>query len=128
MWLDGYVIQVIVDDSLNIVGLIDWEDAALLPLGMNAWCIRYLSVPNRDRIDVPMDKTRPMAEAFWAALVESLPPNLKSLQQKIVDAMQIGYVLTNYYGGGAPEESKLPQLLERLDWMEETFRPMCALP
>ncbi|KAK0187229.1 hypothetical protein F5146DRAFT_935421, partial [Armillaria mellea] len=37
--------NIIVDNHKHITGLIDWEHANLLPLGMNAWCIRFLSVP-----------------------------------------------------------------------------------
>jgi hypothetical protein len=57
-------VQVIVDER-GVVSLVDWEHAGLFPLGMSAWCIRFLSVPiigGKGRIT---DKTQPMVEAFW---------------------------------------------------------------
>jgi hypothetical protein len=49
--------NIILDESLNVVGLVDWEQALLLPVGMNAWCIRYLSVPISGGVDFIAEKS-----------------------------------------------------------------------
>ena len=66
--IDINQMNVIVDENANIAGLVDWEQAQLLPVGMNTWCIRYLSVPNRNRADYPNEHTLPMAEEAWSLL------------------------------------------------------------
>jgi hypothetical protein len=91
--IDINQMNVIVDENANIAGLVDWEQAQLLPVGMNTWCIRYLSVPNRNRVDYPDEDTVPMAEAFWKGLVSTLPNHILGLLDKVVDAMAIGVVM-----------------------------------
>jgi hypothetical protein len=56
--------NVIVDENANIAGLVDWEQAQLLLVGMNTWCIRYLSVPNKKRVDYP-DEHTPSGKAWF---------------------------------------------------------------
>jgi hypothetical protein len=119
--------QVIVDADGNVNGVIDWEKAAILPLGMGAWCIRFLSMETirgvDHTLDKTLDKTGPMARAFWQSLVTYLPSPLRSLEENIVLAMQIGYVMISvfYEGGGTPGPRLLDNLLERLDWMAMSF-------
>jgi hypothetical protein len=50
MWT---VYQVIIDNSnpLRIIGLVGWQDATLLPFGMNAYQIQFIVVINRQRVD-----------------------------------------------------------------------------
>jgi hypothetical protein len=118
--------NVIVDESANVAGLVDWEQAQLLPVGMNTWCIRYLSVPNRLRVDYPDEHTLPMAEAFWKGLVSTLPNHILGLLDKVVDAMAIGLVMNVFGENYSPEEVTVNIMMERLDWIEDTFRPKCA--
>jgi hypothetical protein len=90
---------------------------------MNAWCIRFLSVPiiaGKDRI---MDKTQPMAEAFWKALTANLP---KNLHRNIILAMQVGFVIISTFFKGGTVGSAMAQFSQRY----ETFlnRPQVRSP
>jgi hypothetical protein len=124
--IDINIMNIILDESTNIVGLVDWEQAQLLPVGMNAWCIRYLSVPIRGGVDQIEEKSQPMAEAFWKGLTTSLPPHLYDFKDKIIDSMLIGLVLFLFAEGTEVRQTELCTILKRLDWIESTFRPLCA--
>jgi hypothetical protein len=54
--IDINVMNVILDESTNIVGLVDWKQAQLSPVGMNAWCTRYLAVPISHGVDQIAEK------------------------------------------------------------------------
>jgi hypothetical protein len=73
-----------------------------LPVGMNTWCIGYLSVPISGGVDFIAEKSKPMAEAFWKGLADSLPPHLYDLREKIVDSMLVGLVLFIFREGFEP--------------------------
>lgn len=124
--IDINTMNIILDQGTNIVGLIDWELAQLLPTGMNAWCIRYLAVPIQGGVDQPHERSQPMAEAFWQGLIDSLPAHLYNLKDKIVDAMLIGLLLFTWYEGHIPGEGVVRMIPQRLEWIESTFRPLCA--
>ncbi|ESK89327.1 aminoglycoside phosphotransferase [Moniliophthora roreri MCA 2997] len=113
--------NVILNKKARIVGLLDWEFACLLPFGMNAWCIRYLSMPciaGKERL---VERTQPMAESFWQTLTAGLSGDA---QHKVVIAMQIGFVIISAFIEGLHPES-LHYFVERFDWLESTFRPLC---
>jgi hypothetical protein len=124
--IDINAMNIILDESTNIVGLIDWEQAQLLPVGMNAWCIRYLSVPNIGGVDQLAEKSQPMAIAFWQAFTASLPPHLNVFKENVVDSMLIGLVLFVFPEGCKAAQSEMRMVLQRLDWIESTFRPLCT--
>ena len=124
--IDVNIMNIILDEGTNIVGLIDWEQAQLLPVGMNAWCIRYLSVPISRGVDQIAEKSQPMAQAFWQGFIESLPGHLLDLKDKIVDSMLIGFVLFLFAEGCEVRQSEMRMVLKRLDWIENTVRPLCA--
>ena len=124
--IDIDTMNIILNDSTNIVGLVDWEQAQLLPVGMNAWCIRYLAVPIRGGVDQIAKKSQPMAQAFWKGFTNSLPPHLHNLRDKIVDSMLIGLVLFLFMEGIEVRQSEVSMVLKRLDWIESTFRPLCT--
>lgn len=124
--IDINIMNIILDESVNVVGLVDWEQALLLPVGMNAWCIRYLSVPISGGVDYIAEKSQPMAEAFWKGLTDTLPPHLCDLRDKIVDSMLVGLVLFVFGEGFEPRQSEVRMVPERLNWIEDTFRPLCA--
>lgn len=112
------------NDTAEIVGLIDWEQASLLPLGMNAWCIRYLAVKTHGGVDRPNEETLPMAQAFWKTLTADVPLHL---QPVIVTAMQVGYILIAVFIEGiTPSKMVLSNLVARFDWLENTFRSFCT--
>jgi len=124
--IDVNSMNIILDENANIVGLVDWEQAQLLPVGMNAWCIRYLSVPNSGGVDEVVERSQPMAEAFWQGFIAALPPHLHTLKERVVDSMLIGLVLFAFPEGFEIRKSELNMVSGRLDWIESTFRPMCA--
>lgn len=124
--IDINIMNIILDDSTNIVGLVDWEQAQILPVGMNAWRIRYLAVPISGGVDQIAKKSQPMAQAFWKGFTDSLPPHLHNLRDKIVDSMLIGLVLFLFMEGIEVRQSEVSMVIKRLDWIESTFRPLCA--
>jgi len=120
--------QVILDESNppNIVGLLDWEGVTLLPFGMNAYQIRLIAVINRQRVDYPDSKSAiPIAMAFWDSLTAHIAPELKA---HVLDAMSIGLVLIGEFfeGQGVPTAEMLQNAVDRLDWLEEMYRPHCG--
>jgi Ser/Thr protein kinase RdoA (MazF antagonist) len=121
---DVNTMNIIINEKAEIVGLIDWELAQLSPVGMNAWCIRYLSVDNKGRVDYLSEKTQPMAEAFWDGFVASLPDHLQALKKYMVDAMMIGLVLDQFSEGSVPDARDLAMTMERLRWIEDTFKAL----
>lgn len=123
-YTDVNSMNVILNKKAEIVGFIDWELAQLLPIGMNAWCIRHLSVTNRERADYPSAKTKPMAEAFWGGFTTSLPSRIQALTDSIVDAMMIGLVLNQFGEGFEPDVRAVAMTMERLEWIETTFRAL----
>lgn len=66
-----------------------------------------------------------MALAFWKGLTSHSDHSSKSFKNKAVDAILIGYVFNEWFAGGAPSADSYPAILSRLEWLEETFRPMC---
>ncbi|TBU55770.1 hypothetical protein BD310DRAFT_908153 [Dichomitus squalens] len=125
---DVNAMNIILDDANNIAALVDWEAASLLPLGTNGWCIRFLSTVNRKRVDYETENTTPMAAGFWRGFVDSLPAELRDrndVLDAVVTAMQIGLVMYEFWPGNEGlSAAQMDQCLARLDWLEETFRPM----
>ena len=111
------------NDALDVAALIDWEQANLLPLGMNAWCIRFLSVPIVRGRDVISDKSARVARAAWDALIANIPSRLHPFKRNIVTSMQVGLVFQTFWAGGHPNERNLEPFLERLNWIKSTFEP-----
>ncbi|KAH7878939.1 uncharacterized protein C8R40DRAFT_689629 [Lentinula edodes] len=121
--------NIILDDESNgIAALIDWEAASLLPLGSNAWCIRFLATVNRNRIDYETDDTLPMTRGFWTGLVDNLPLHLKGRKdvlEALLSAMQIGLVMFIFWPSyDVIDNADMEQSLKRLNWFEDTLRPM----
>jgi hypothetical protein len=67
-----------------------------------------------------------MAETFWKGLTDSLPPHLYDLREKIINSMLVGLVLFVFGEGFEPRQSEVRMVPERLDWIEDTFRPLCT--
>lgn len=68
-----------------------------------------------------------MAEAFWKGLIANLPEDLLGFKDKLVDSMMIGLVIVAVFiEGFVPDDVSLSIMIERLDWFESTFRPMCS--
>ncbi|TDL25803.1 hypothetical protein BD410DRAFT_784827 [Rickenella mellea] len=124
--IDVNASNIIIDNESNIAGLIDWEMAAFLPIGMGAWGIRNLATVNRNRTIYLLDKTQPMSEAFWKGFIKNLTPSAKSNLHAIIDGMEIGLLFFNGYCEGCETNEKvLAGLLESLDWIRSTFEPLC---
>ncbi|OCB90380.1 hypothetical protein A7U60_g2390 [Sanghuangporus baumii] len=119
--------NILLDEDRDVIGIVDWEQAAMLPLGSNAWCIRYLSVDIVRGEDIISEKSLPMAEAFWKSFLAKLPNNVFSHQRAIITAMQVGFILSTFFGGGSPNEDKQVQIFDRMTWLEKTFAPMCTV-
>ncbi|KAK7056455.1 hypothetical protein VNI00_003010 [Paramarasmius palmivorus] len=114
--------NVILDNKAHVVGLLDWEFATLLPFGMNAWCIRDLSVPCLEGAEC-VARTRPMTKRFWRALTADL---LVEDRWKVVIAMQVGFVLLSAFSENTGQSSvPCPDFVERFDWLEHMFMPFC---
>ncbi|KAK7051633.1 hypothetical protein VNI00_004612 [Paramarasmius palmivorus] len=117
--------NIILNENAHVVGLVDWEQACLLPLGMNAWCIRYLSVPIIGGKDRPTEKTQAMAEAFWKNFTANMSVDA---QRAVIIAMQIGFVLWSvYFETSSPSSNNLVQFVGRFDWFESVFGPLCGV-
>lgn len=98
----------------------------MLPLGSNAWCIRYLSVDIVRGVDTVSEKSLPMAEAFWKSFTAGLPRDSMRHQRAIITAMQVGLILFTFFGGGEPDGERQATILDRIEWLGETFLPLCA--
>ncbi|THV06236.1 hypothetical protein K435DRAFT_789650 [Dendrothele bispora CBS 962.96] len=115
--------NIIMNDDAEIVGLLDWEMASLLPLGMNACYIRALAVPTVGGKDCPSEKSQLLAEAFWRVFTANLSPDVLPA---LVVAMQFGMVFRVFYEGITVAPNVLSALPERLDWFERCFGPLCG--
>ncbi|KAK0187245.1 hypothetical protein F5146DRAFT_1142206 [Armillaria mellea] len=92
--------NILVDNDKHMCGLIDWEHANLLPLAINAWCIRFPSITIAAGKHLPEERTIPMAEAFWNAFISDLPPYQRSIAHKraVLAAMQTGLAIIHHLG------------------------------
>ncbi|PBK63666.1 hypothetical protein ARMSODRAFT_894103 [Armillaria solidipes] len=120
--------NILVDNDKHICGLIDWEHANLLPLAMNAWCIRFLSVPIAGGKHLPNERTIPMAEAFWNAFISGLPPSQRSPAHKrsVLTAMQTGLAIIHHFGDYCVSRTQLQEFVDIFDWFEVTFSKLCV--
>ncbi|EJD00083.1 uncharacterized protein FOMMEDRAFT_136201 [Fomitiporia mediterranea MF3/22] len=100
--------NILLDENYNISSLIGWELADLMPLGSNAWCIRYLSVDTIRGKDYISDKSQLMAEAFWKSFIAGMLEGLRAHRDAIVIAMQISYIFSVFFGNGGPLADELP--------------------
>ncbi|KAK7464731.1 hypothetical protein VKT23_005937 [Stygiomarasmius scandens] len=119
--VDINVMNVILNDDAEVVGLLDWEMASLLPLGMNACCIRELAIPNFSGKDRVLEKSQPMVEAFWKEFTANFSADV---QPVLIIAMQIGMVFRTFYEGITVAPNVLSALPERLDWFEHCLGPL----
>jgi len=97
---------------------------------MNAYQIRLIAVLNQQRRDVISEAAKPIGLAFWNSLTARIPDDHKSA---VLDSMEIGLFLVGEFGERV-EMNELASsfvplymevLIERLDWFEELFRPLC---
>ena len=125
-------VQIILDDNKHINGgrnlqhlivfLVDCEYVGLFPLGMNAWCIRFLSVPTPSGNNRIMDKTQPMVEAFWKALNAQVPEHL---HRNLIVAIQPGLlILSTFFEGGTVNTTAMAQFVQRHDLFREALRSL----
>lgn len=122
--------QIILNNDFSISGLIDWERAAILPLGMGAWCIHQLAVMNIKGVDYETSDSRQTVVSFRDAFYSSVPAELRSAEgaETLLLAMQIGYVLSIYIEDmQAARPEWVASLLPRLLWLETSmrFQPSC---
>jgi hypothetical protein len=95
---------------------------------MNAYQIRLIAVLNQQRRDVVSEAAKPIGLAFWNSLTARIPDDHKNA---VLDSMKIGLFLVGEFGEfiGMNELVFVPLymevLIERLDWFEEIFRPLC---
>ncbi|KDR67853.1 hypothetical protein GALMADRAFT_146858 [Galerina marginata CBS 339.88] len=123
--------NVIIDESFSppkITGLIDWEEAKFLPFGMNSSEIRMIAVLNIDGYDQVSEAAKSVAVAFWNTLVAGVTDDHKNI---VLDSMEIGYVIRYLDGFDSLAVSRAKRevevFIERMNWFEETFRPLCQV-
>ncbi|KAI3614879.1 aminoglycoside phosphotransferase [Moniliophthora roreri] len=110
--------DIIVNNSLDIVAVIGWERGGLLPFGIDAWSILSLCTNSGN------EAGSIVAKAFWEGLTAG---RSEDFRRAVVIAMQIGYLLIHAYPEGySPTPDRLPKVIERLDWLKDTFEPLCA--
>ena len=95
---------------------------------MNAYQIRLIAVLNQNRRDVVSEAAKPIGLAFWNSLTARIPDDHKSA---VLDSMKIGLFLLGEFDEDlrmnelAFTPLYMERLIERLDWLEELFRPLC---
>ncbi|VDC02823.1 unnamed protein product [Peniophora sp. CBMAI 1063] len=84
--------NIILNDDFSISGLIDWERAAILPLGMGAWCIHQLAVMNIKGVDYETSDSKKTVVSFRGAFYSSVPAEFRSAEgaETLLLAMQVG--------------------------------------
>jgi hypothetical protein len=124
------IVQIILDDGGGEGGgggaqrRIDWEFAGLFPLGMNAWCIHYLSIPIIHGKDTITSNSKPMIQAFWNNLTSNVP---RHLHRNLIVAMQVGFVVVHtFFEGGTVGREALGLFVGRFDWLTRCFEEFCA--
>jgi hypothetical protein len=124
---------VLIDEShtpYRISAIVNWEEARLLPFGMNAYIIHFFSVAIRDMKDCPGPSAEPMALAFWDALTSNIEPGRRS---DVLDSISIGFIVLDMFfdrfgetGFNDVRMKDLKNLVSRIDWLERLYRPRCA--
>jgi len=92
---------------------------------MNTYQIRLFCVLNRRGVDdVPDGTVDPIAFAFWEGLTSAIRDVHKGAA---LDAMGIGLILIQVFWEGAPlpAAGMMKNTIERLDWLEKMYRPLC---
>jgi len=124
---DINAMNVIINDANEFAGLIDWEAASLLPLGINLWAIRRLAFKNIRGKEYKTDYTDSMARAWWDGFLQNVPATLGQQSRFVpvlVIIMQIGMVMSIFWEGhGDIDQGTLEQLCEQLTWLEKTYKP-----
>ncbi|OBZ73004.1 hypothetical protein A0H81_07140 [Grifola frondosa] len=94
--------NVILTEEKAFAALIDWEQAAILPLGMGAWCVHRFSTRNRLRKDIITESTAPMGRAFRETFAARVPEHLRTPAGRgaLITAMQIGFLYFSVYIDG----------------------------
>ena len=64
-----------------------------------------------------------MAEAFWKSFVSNLPEAVRPLQRNLAIAMQVGFIMSTFFGGTDVSEDEVHRVYDRLEWMRSLFGP-----
>ncbi|KAF8957479.1 hypothetical protein BDZ97DRAFT_2062263 [Flammula alnicola] len=117
----------------NNIKVLDLILCHIDPNPFNPSFLGQMSEPtNSHRHDEVSDAARPIGVAFWNALVADIPDDHRNA---VLDSMQIGYILFSIFT--CPPDSEIFKdqyivrreaelFIERLDWFEEIFRPLCV--
>jgi hypothetical protein len=95
---------------------------------MNAYQIRLIAVLNQNRRDVLSDAAKPIGLAFWSSLTANIPDDHKNA---VLNSMKIGLFLVGEFSENLRENELafvtlyMERLIQRLDWLDELFRPLC---
>ncbi|KZV67509.1 hypothetical protein PENSPDRAFT_49547 [Peniophora sp. CONT] len=116
--------NIILKDDFTVNALIDWERAAILPLGMGAWCIHQLAVMNIKGVDYETADSRKTVVSFREAFYSNVPTDFRTGEgaETLLLAMQIGYILSIYIEDmEAARPEWVASLLPRLKWLETSM-------
>ncbi|KAK0218716.1 hypothetical protein IW262DRAFT_1462208 [Armillaria fumosa] len=84
--------NILVDNGKHICGLMDWEHAILLPLAMNAWRIRFLSV------------------------------TIAAHKRAVLTAMQTGLAIIHHFGDYFVSRIQMQEFADIFDWFDVTIQ------
>jgi hypothetical protein len=114
---DLNMVNVIVDEQTGEVqGVIDWEEAYWMPLGINTARLVYLAAWNRQGTLVPKPYSKEVENAFWKGLFNAAPAAAQSLLDELQLAMTIGMVMDTFF------EAKNPPHPSHIGILEDALR------
>ena len=99
------------------MAVVNWENAGLLPFGMDACAIDYLITPDNGTLGVSA------LSAFWKTLTNNLPADRGPA---VIVAMQTGLALyRTFVEGREPEPAALSEFTVRCERLQKSFAPLC---
>jgi Phosphotransferase enzyme family len=112
---DINMMNIMVDDDATVTGILDWEEAYWLPLGMNTGRISELAAYNQRGVMVKRSYSDDMEAAFWRSFFEAAPTEARGLVQEIQLAKDIGLIMLTFHDGSVrPHPSQVGVLQDSM--------------
>ena len=99
---DINMMNVMVTDEAEIIGLVDWEEMYWMPFGMNTHVISRFAGYNQRGVYKKRKCSESMEIRFWEELFSSAPRQVGKFLPEIQLAKDIGYVLSTFHDASAP--------------------------
>jgi hypothetical protein len=98
---DINLMNIMVTDDAEIIGILDWEETYWMPFGMNTHIISRLAGYNRRGVYSKRRCSEEIEIRFWRGLFLSAPMEVRGFLPEIQLVKDIGYVLSVFQDGSS---------------------------